>query len=92
VGIADHRLLTLLIATIVLGSPLVGNAQDKHALVQKLFEVSDVSNQIKEGALAATPPIMAHIRKNSIQIFPKIRSTISKARYRLNYRPKWRLS
>ena len=62
-GIADHRLLTLLIATIVLGSPLVGNAQDKHALVQKLFEVSDVSNQIKEGALAATPPIMDHIRK-----------------------------
>ena len=62
-GIADHRLLTLLIATIVLCSPLVGNAQDKHALVQKLFEVSDVSNQIKEGALAATPPIMDHIRK-----------------------------
>jgi hypothetical protein len=60
---ADHRLLTLLIATIVLCSPLVGNAQDKHALVQKLFEVSEVSNQIKEGALAATPPIMDHIRK-----------------------------
>jgi hypothetical protein len=57
---ADHRLLTLLIATIVLCSPLVGNAQDKHALVQKLFEVSDASNQIKEGALAATPPNGSH--------------------------------
>ena len=62
---ADHRLLTLLIATIVLCSPLVGNAQDKHALVQKLFEVSDVSNQIKAGALAATAPIMDHIRKSN---------------------------
>ena len=62
---ADHRLLTLLIATIVLCSPLVGNAQDKHALVQKLLEVSDVSNQIKAGALAATAPIMDHIRKTN---------------------------
>jgi hypothetical protein len=62
---ADHRLLPLLIATIVLWSPLVGNAQDKHALVQKLLEVSDVSNQIKAGALAATPPIMDHIRKSN---------------------------
>jgi hypothetical protein len=62
---ADHRLLPLLITTIVLWSPLAGNAQDKHALIQKLFEVSDVSNQIKEGALAATPPIMEHIRKSN---------------------------
>ena len=62
---ADHRLITLLIATIVLCSPLVGNAQDKHALVQKLLEVSDVSNQIKAGALAATAPIMDHIRKTN---------------------------
>jgi hypothetical protein len=61
--VADHRLLPLLIATIVSWSPLAGNAQDKHALVQKLFEVSDVSNQIKAGALAATAPIMDHIRK-----------------------------
>jgi hypothetical protein len=62
---ADHRLLPLLIATIVLCSPLAGNAQDKHALVQKLLEVSDVSNQIKAGALAATAPIMDHIRKSN---------------------------
>jgi hypothetical protein len=62
---ADHRLLSLLIANIVLWSPLAGNAQDKHALVQKLLEVSDVSNQIKAGALAATPPIMDHIRKSN---------------------------
>src|SRR5215469_13005295 len=62
---ADHRLLTLLIATIVLCSPLVGNAQDKHSLVQKLFEISDVSNQIKAGALAATAPIMDHIKKTN---------------------------
>ena len=61
---ADHRLLPLLIATIALCSPLAGNAQDKHALVQKLLEVSDVSNQIKAGALAATAPIMDHIRKS----------------------------
>ena len=60
---ADHRLLPLLITTIVLWSPLAGNAQDKHALVQKLFEVSDVSNQIKAGALAATAPIMDHVSK-----------------------------
>jgi hypothetical protein len=59
---AAHRLLPLLIATIVLWSPLAGNAQDKHALVQKLLEVSDVSNQIKAGALAATAPIMDHIK------------------------------
>ena len=62
---ADHRLLPLLIATIVLCSPLAGNARDKHALVQKLLEVSDVSNQIKAGALAATAPIMDHIRKTN---------------------------
>jgi hypothetical protein len=62
---ADHRLLSLLIANIVLWSPLAGNAQDKHALVQELLEVSDVSNQIKAGALAATPPIMDHIRKSN---------------------------
>ena len=61
---ADHRLLPLLIATIALCSPLAGNARDKHALVQKLLEVSDVSNQIKAGALAATAPIMDHIRKS----------------------------
>ena len=60
---ADHRLLPLLITTIVLWSPLAGNAQDKHALIQKLFEVSNVSSQIKAGALAATAPIMDHIRK-----------------------------
>lgn len=60
---ADHRLLPLLIMTIVFCTPLAANAQDKHALVQKLFEVSDVSNQIKAGALAATSPIMDHIRK-----------------------------
>jgi hypothetical protein len=60
---ADQRLLPLLIATIVSWSPLACNAQDKHALVQKLFEVSDVSNQIKAGALAATAPIMDYIRK-----------------------------
>jgi hypothetical protein len=63
--VADHRLLPLLIATIVSWSPLAGNAQDKHALVQKLFEVSDVSNQIKAGALHATAPIMDHIRKTN---------------------------
>ena len=62
---ADHRLLPLLITTIVLWTPLSGNAQDKHVLVQKLFEVSDVSNQIKAGALAATAPIMDHIRKTN---------------------------
>ena len=61
----DRRLLPLLITTIVIWNPLAGNAQDKHALVQKLFEVSDVSNQNKEGALAATPPIMNHIRKSN---------------------------
>jgi hypothetical protein len=59
---AAHRLLPLLIATFVLWSPHAGNAQDKHALVQKLLEVSDVSNQIKAGALAATAPIMDHIK------------------------------
>jgi hypothetical protein len=63
--VADYRLLSLLITTIVLWSPLAGNAQDKHALVQKLFEVSDVSYQIKAGALAATAPIMDHIRKTN---------------------------
>jgi uncharacterized protein len=62
---ADHKLLPLLIATIVLWSTLAGNAQDKHALVQKLFEVSEVSNQIKAGALTATEPIMDHIRKSN---------------------------
>jgi hypothetical protein len=63
---ADRRLLPVLITTIVLWSPLAGNAQDKHALVQKLFEVADVSNQIKAGALAATAPIMDHIRKTEV--------------------------
>jgi hypothetical protein len=62
---ADHKLLPLLIATIVLWGPLAGNAQDKHALVQKLFEVSEVSNQIKAGALTATEPIMDHIGKSN---------------------------
>jgi uncharacterized protein len=62
---ADRRLLPVLITTIVLWSPLAGNAQDKHALVQKLFEVADVSNQIKAGASAATAPIMDHIRKTN---------------------------
>jgi hypothetical protein len=61
--VADCRLLPLLITTIIFWTPLSGNAQDKHALVQKLFEVSDVSTQIKAGALAATAPIMDHIRK-----------------------------
>ena len=62
---ANHRFLPLLITTTVLWSPLAGNAQDKHALVQNLFEVSDVSNQIKAGALTATAPIMDHIKKSN---------------------------
>jgi hypothetical protein len=34
------------------------NGQDKHALVQKLIEVTELSNQIKVGAQTAATPIM----------------------------------
>jgi predicted N-acetyltransferase YhbS len=54
--------LALLITTIYLWS---ADAQDKHALVQRLFEISGVSSQIKSGAQTAATPIMDHIRKSN---------------------------
>ena len=62
---ADRILLPLLITTAFLWSVHAGHAQDKHALVEKLFEVSEVSNQIESGALTASAPIMDHIRKSN---------------------------
>lgn len=58
-----RNLLPLCIATIFLCSTHAGNAQDKHSLVQKLFEVSDVSSQITSGALTATAPIIDRIKE-----------------------------
>jgi hypothetical protein len=60
-----RNLPLLFTATVFLWSAHASNAQDKHALVQKLFEVSDVSSQIKSGALTATTPIMDRIRESN---------------------------
>lgn len=60
-----HKLLPFLVAAILLWGASAGYTQDKQALVEKLFQVSDLSRQIKLGTETASASILTRIRQSN---------------------------
>ena len=62
----NHRNSAFALLTVFfLGSAPSTNAQDKHALIQQLMEVTNMSGQITTGAQTAATPIMDQIKKSN---------------------------
>jgi hypothetical protein len=57
-----YRAWVAVLFNICVATAYPADAQDKRALVQKLIEVTELSNQIKVGAQTAAAPIMDQMR------------------------------
>ena len=55
-----YRAWVAVLFNICVATAYPADAQDKHALVQKLIEVTELSNQIKVGAQTAATPVNQH--------------------------------